>query len=498
MSEFYTNVFQRGNKIYLRGYKDGVVVREKIDYKPYLFAPAGTESMTPYRTLYGVPMVKRNFDTIQEANKFLETHSDISNFHVHGLTDYKYLFIYDRFHGEIEYDPSLINVISLDIETDSSDGWPDIDSADKAITAITLSRRGVKKVFGVFPYKTTDDNVEYIHCIDEHTLLTNFLQVWRTGHFMPDIVTGWNIEFFDIPYLVNRINRILGTNDCENPAKYLSPWNLLTEKQIEIRGKTHTVFNPLGISVLDYYPLYKKFKFETQESYRLENIAQVENLPIKKLDYKAQGYTSLDDMYKRNFQLFIDYNIQDTTVIDLLEEKLKFIEQVMALAYDAKVNYNDTLATVKPWDIIIHNYLLDRAIVIPQFKRGNFSQNLAGGYVKEPKIGMSKWVVSFDLTSSYPNQIIQYNISPETFRGREQKFKNIDDLIIAMRENNLSIDGKYAFAANGTKYDKDRQGFLPSIMKKMLDDRAKYKTLMLESKKHLEKLEDEIKRRGLI
>ena len=482
MVKFYTNVYSRGDKIYLRGYSsDNRRVQDIIEYKPYLFVPKRREVSTRYRTLDGKPVEKMMFDSISDARDFVKRYSDVSNMDIYGLNNFKYLYIYDKFHGEMDYDPTWINVIGIDIETDSSDGFPDISKADKEITAITLSRRGEKVVLGYYDYKPKSDNVHYIKCKDEYHLLNNFLKIWQSGRYQPDILTGWNIEFFDLPYIVNRIKNVLGMHE----AKKLSPWGILEERTVEIHGRENQAFTPAGIAILDYLNLYKKFKFEQQESYKLESIAEVEKLPVKKLDYKTQGYTSLDDLYKRNFELFIDYNIQDTTVVDLLEDKLKFIDQVIAFAYDAKVNYGDVMTTVLPWDVIIHNYLLDRAIVIPQFKKGDFSESLVGGYVKEVKPGLKKWVVSFDLNSLYPHLIMQYNISPETKVGREPYFPMIESIL---DQYAVIMDDGHAYAANGVKFTKDKQGFLPALMEKMYTDRTEYKKKMIEAKRELEEL----------
>jgi DNA polymerase elongation subunit (family B) len=378
----------------------------------------------------------------------------------------------------MDYDLSRIKIISLDIETDSSDGFPDIIKADKEVTAITLSRRGEKVVFGMGDYKPKSDKVHYMKCKDEWHLLSNFLQVWQSGRFNPDVLTGWNVEFFDVPYLVNRIRNVLGDHE----AKKLSPWGILEERMVEIRGSVSQTFAPAGINILDYLNLYKKFKFEQQESYKLDSIAEKE-LGEKKVDYHSMGYKSLDDLYKRNFELFIDYNIHDVTLIDMLEEKLKFIEQVIAFAYDAKVNYSDTMTTVRPWDVIIHNYLLDRAIVIPQFKKGKFDESLVGGYVKDVKVGMTKWVVSFDLTSLYPHLIMQYNISPETKIRRLEQYPTVEAILA--KQASIPDDG-YAHAANGVIFRKDKQGVFPALMEKMFNDRTEYKKNMIEAKKLLE------------
>lgn len=477
MVKFYTNVYSRGDKVYLRGYSsDNRRVQEVVDYKPYMFVPKRREASTRYRTLDGKPVEKMQFESISDARDFIKRYSDVSNMEIYGLTDFKYLYIHDKFHGEMDYDTSWINVISIDIETDSSDGFPDIEKADKEITAITLSRKGEKVVLGMKEFVTKDENVHYIKCKDEYHLLNNFLKVWQSGRYMPDILTGWNIEFFDMPYIVNRIRGILG----EHEAKKLSPWGILEERTIEIRGRENKTYVPAGITILDYLHLYRKFSFKNQESYKLDHIAE-EELKERKVDYHSEGYTSLDDLYQRNFQRFIEYNIHDVTLVDRLEEKLGFIQMVITFAYDAKVNFADTLTTVRPWDIIIHNYLLDRAIVIPQMKRGSGYDTLVGGYVKEPKLGMSKWVVSFDLNSLYPHLIMQYNISPEMIVRREEMWPKIESIIDGYA---VMVDG-YANAANGVLFSKDKQGFLPGLMEKMYNDRVEYKKKMIEAKKEL-------------
>ena len=478
MSKFYTNVFTRGNFVYLRGYEDGKRIARRVAYKPYLFVPANDKTRdTVHRTIDGTPAARIDFDSIRDARDFVTRYKDVENFPIYGFTHWQYVFLYDTYKGPIDYDPDRVNVISIDIETDSSDGFPDIEQADKEITAITLSRRGEKVVLGYKPYKSKSDQVTYLKCKDEYDLLEKFLRIWQSGRYLPDIVTGWNIEFFDIPYIVNRITRVLGAAE----ASKLSPWGMLDERTIEIRGRETRVYVPAGVTVLDYLPLYKKFSFTNQESYRLDNIAEVV-LGENKLDYSEYG--SLSELYEKDFEKFIDYNIHDTTLVDRLEEKLGFIQQVMSLAYDAKVNYIDTLTTVRPWDVIIHNYLMDRAVVIHQFNKTENYTTLVGGYVKEPKVGMSKWVVSFDLNSLYPHLIMQYNISPETFVKRAQYFHSIDALL----DGKLERLGDYSHAANGCLFSRDKQGFLPALMEKMYDDRNLYKKKMLEAKLKLEAL----------
>lgn len=477
---FYTNVFQYGNKIYVRGYDKGLKFKEVVDYKPYMFVKkAGGE----FKTLDGKSVAKLDFDSIKDARDFIDRYSDVDNFEIFGLSHWSYLYIHDKFKGDIDYDPKLVNVVTLDIECGGDDivGFPNIDTADQPVTAITIHSRGKTASFGLKDFKTTKENEFYLKCKNEHDLLQKFLQVWETDAWSPDVLTGWNIEFFDIPYLINRIKRLFS----EKEAKRLSPWKLINEKVVEFRGKENRSYDIQGISVLDYYQLYRKFTFGNQESYKLDYIAQIE-LGERKIDYSEYG--SLNDLYKKNFQKYLEYNIHDVMLVQRLDDKLKFIEQVMAMAYDAKVNYNDTMTTVRPWDVIIHNYLMDQDIVIPQVKKQSFDGGLVGGYVKEPKIGLSKWVVSFDLNSLYPHLIMQYNISPETYVKKDH-IKSVDEILnrgtyvwwLPENENN-----NYALAANGCMFRKEKQGFLPALMEKMYNDRTKFKKMMLEAKQRYE------------
>ena len=475
MSKFYTNVYLRGNKIYVRGYDLGLSFREVVDYEPYLFFKTGKQN-TSFQTLDGQPVEKKTFEDIRSARDFIKSHEEITNFDFYGLTTFQYAYIYDNFSGDIDYDPKLVKIGTLDIECAADDGFPDIQKADKPLTAITIRCRNRNYVFGCGDFVTSDPNTHYIKCDNEVQLVHQFLQCWQALEL--DIVTGWNIEFFDIPYLVNRITA-LGMD-----PKKLSPWKMLEERMVEFRGKENQSFSPIGIAVLDYYQLYRKFSFGNQESYKLDYIASIE-IGEKKIDYSEHG--SLLELYKNDFQKFIEYNIYDCVLVDKLDDKLKFLEQVLALAYDAKVNYNDTMTTVRPWDVIIHNYLLDQGIVIPQFKKQPDFETLVGGYVKEPKIGLSKWVVSFDLNSLYPHLIMQYNISPETFVYRWHEMPTTDDIINGVEYKFHLRNPDYAYAANGCVYRKDKQGFLPQLMEKMYNDRVVYKKKMIEAKQRYEK-----------
>lgn len=401
--KFYTNAFVRGNKVHVRGFDKGIRFQEAVPYEPYLFLE---KKNSGYQTIDGKSVDKIYFDNITKAKDFLDKNKEVVNRNIYGLTNFVYTYIYDNYQGDIDYDPKLVNVGILDIECAADEGFPNIEEADKPITAITLRCRKRNYVFGCGDFETDDPNTFYIKCDSEAHLLRQFLLCWKALEL--DIVTGWNIEFFDIPYIINRIRNVLG----EPEIKKLSPWGYYREKKTDFKDKEIQSYFIEGISILDYYHLYRKFLFGNQESYKLDFIAQVE-LGEQKLDYSEYG--NLLSLYRNNFQKFIEYNIHDTVLVDMLDDKMKYIEQVMALAYDAKVNYNDTLTTVRPWDVIIHNYLMDQNIVIPPIKDNEMDMELMGGFVKEPEPSMYHWVVSFDLNSLYPHLIMQYSISPENY-----------------------------------------------------------------------------------
>lgn len=468
--DFYTNVVQLGNQIFVRGYHHGKRAEYKEEYKPYLFIkkPNG-----PYTSLHGQPVDKIEFDSIKDAKDFIRSYKDVSNFEILGLDRFNYLHIFDRFKGEIDYDPTIANIVYFDIETDSSGSFPNIETADKEITAITLRHNGISYVFACGEFTPPNETVKYLRCKSEANLLQNFLRAWEALDI--DIVTGWNIEFFDIPYIVNRIKRVLGQTE----HKKLSPWRLVFEKNVNFKGRKNHSYNVVGISTLDYYQLYRKFTFGNRESYSLDFISEYE-LGEKKIDYAEYG--SLDRLYKENYQLYIEYNIHDCVLVERLEDKLKFLEQVMALAFNAKVNFEDTLATIIPWDVLIHNYLLERKIVIPFYDVEDDEDQIEGGFVKEPLQGLKKWLVTFDLNSLYPHLIMMFNIGPETFIGKYQ-IPNVESLLQGKWS---APDKRYVFAANGCAYSKEHTGVMATIMESMYNGRVEYKAKMIQAKKDFE------------
>lgn len=414
---FYTNVSIRSNNIQLCGYLNGKRYYQKIRYKPYLFVPTKKESK--YKTIHGQLVDRMNFESISDARDFYKQYEDVDGFNIYGLNQFQYTYIYDNFRNT-KFDTSLIKIAYLDIEVDSEESFPDIELANNKITAITMMYKDKTFAFGYGDFQTKDNTVYYFKCKDEIDLLRKFIQLWSSDLYRPDVVTGWNIEFFDIPYLVNRIIKLLG----EDYVKKLSPWNNLEERTVDTMGKLQTVYVPTGISILDYIQLYKKFTYTEQDSYKLDHICFVE-LGEKKTDYSE--YKTLASLYRNNHQLFMEYNIRDCTLVMKLENKMKLLELVFIFAYDSGINYVDALTSVRTWDIIIHNYLMDRNIVIPKKEKKKNNRHPVGGHVKEPQKGLHDWIVSYDLVSMYPKRIIESNISPDTILRKKELLNIINE-----------------------------------------------------------------------
>ena len=482
--KFYTNVDTRGDAILLRGIEDGLRFQKKISYKPSMFVSSKNGD---WKTIDGRSIGRVDFSGIRDAREYIKQYSDVSGINLYGLDRFTYTFINEEYPGTIDYDVDKIRIATLDIEVASSEGFPDPADALYPIIAITLRVAGVYHVFGTGEFKTDRSDVEYTLCMSEDEILMRFLTCWASKH--PDIVTGWNVDRFDIPYIVRRA-RMMDERRRDDLTKTLSPWGVIKDaEKFGIGTASYKPFTIVGVAVLDYMALYKKFTYVQQESYRLGHIAHIE-LGDKKIDYSQ--YETLHNLYLRDYQKFIEYNLHDVEIVDRLEDKLKLIEMAMALAYDAKVNYEDVFTQVRMWDVIIHNHLWKKRVAVPARTSGVKSESFVGAYVKDPQVGMHDWVLSFDLNSLYPHLIMQYNISPETLSSAGD-VPSIDSLL----EVDPVIPPGYTMAPNGCLYSTAKQGFLPEIMERMYADRVTYKNMMIDAQKRYEGERDSTKKRAL-
>ncbi len=480
--KFYTSVEQAGDTILVRGYNEGRPYQDRVKFNPTLFLPSPEKSK--WRTLDGKYVRPVKQGTIRDAKRFVQDHKDLPDFDICGQTRYVNQYIYEEYPDEsMSYDMGDIRVFTLDIETGAENGFPDIDSADQEILLISIkdSNTNVISVFGTRPYdhNTKDGahgDVKYMHFSSETAMLNAFIHWWSSNY--PDVITGWNVQLFDMPYIIRRINRVIG----ERESRLISPWKNVYCREIYIKGRRQIAYDISGVAVLDYLELYKKFTYTNQESYRLDHIAFVE-LGEKKLDHSE--YDTFKEFYDNDWSKFVEYNIHDVRLVDRLDDKMKLLDLAITMAYDARVNFEDVYSQVRMWDNIIYVYLARQNIAIPPKIESNKDNQYVGAYVKEPKPGIYDWVVSFDLNSLYPHLIMQYNLSPETLLPRKRPSAQIDRLLFKQEQLD-DLEG-CTVCANGTLYDTTFQGFLPKLMEKIYKERTIYKKKMLTAKQQYEK-----------
>ncbi len=493
MSKYYTNVAVQGNNILFRGVKNGRRVKMKIQYSPTLFLPS--KKTSEWKTLFNENLEPMKFGDIRDARDFVRKYDGVENFKIYGNDRFEYAFIAEEFVGQIDWDLQDIHVAIIDIEVGSENGFPDPYKATEPITAIAIKKLGGDvTVYGCGDYEVKGSET-YIKCDSESDLCKKFLKDWQEN--CPDVITGWNIDFFDVPYLVNRFRMVLG----EDEAKKLSPWNYMWERKVTINGRELIQYNIGGVSALDYIELYKWYApgGKSQESYKLDNIANVE-LGENKLSYDE--YDNLHQLYRLNYQKFIEYNIKDVELIVKLEDKLKLLELALTLAYDTKTNYEDVFAQTRMWDALIYSHLLEKKIIVPPKVIQRKNSAFEGAYVKDPQVGMHNWVASFDLNSLYPHLLIQYNISPETLVEPENYTQEMRDVL----KQNVNVNSLLAseidtsklhgctLTPNGQFFRTDIQGFLPKMMEEMYEDRKKFKKMMLKAKQDYINEKDPVKK----
>jgi DNA polymerase elongation subunit (family B) len=475
MMNFYKNVIEHKGKLLVRGILGDKEYKEKLDFGPTLFTL--TSEDTGWKTLDNRNLKPTEFTNIFAARKFRKEMPE--NNPVYGLERYHYQYIGQNYPGQIEWSKDLIKIFTLDIETTCEGGFPDVNNPVEEIICLTVKNQSNKQIltWGVGEFKTDRTDITYVQCANEKQLLFEFLKFWIKNH--PDVITGWNTKFFDLPYLMNRIKMVAD----EETANRMSPWKIANEREIYVQGRRQIYYELYGTVMLDYLDLYKWFIPTRQESYKLDHIGEVE-LGQNKND---NPFDTFKEFYEKDFQKFIDYNIQDVEIVDALEDKLGLIELALTVAYESKVNYDDIFSQVRVWDTLIANHLHEKKIAIPPREEHTKDVKYEGAYVKEPILGGHDWIVSFDINSLYPHIIIQYNVSPEKLIGNSPVRVNVNDMIDNKIDLNFLKDKNACITPNGAMFKADSQGFLPEMMEKMYNERVIFKKRMLKAKEQYQR-----------
>lgn len=499
--------------------------------EPYLFYEDGNikkEDMK-YKSMYGRPLRKLEFKTNFERSKWIETSKNIPLFEKLSPTKQYLLNKYIGLESQPEFAQYPFRIFNLDIEVEIDGKFPDPLYADYPINVIsiydTLTSNVIvwlynKDIDNKFP-KTVEKEIEnevksqydqnisqVIFCCfnNEAKMLEDFITYWE--HNCPDIITGWNINKFDILYIINRIIKILG----DGTQYRLSPVNanktIYTTFEHELNS---IIYKIQGISICDYLDLYKKFAGKSRQSFKLDYIANLE-LGFGKLDYYEIGYESMQDFMIKDFSTFVKYNIIDTVLIKLMEDKLKFISLMRTICNMGLVEYESIFRSIP--------YILG-VLVIQARNNGVYfltdsnksddkkseSAGFEGAFVYPTKAGYYRdGVVSFDFNSLYPNVMMTINISPDTKVGKV--VSNEEDTEISIRKSNgkLVTMSKESFAtllrdkctlsANKVLYVKPaiKQGIVPQFLDVTYQKRVETKNLMKKNKKKVKDIEEEISR----
>lgn len=485
----YTSVMRDGNDILLMGYShDKEPIKKRVKFEPELFLPKDDGT---YTSLLQKKFAPKKFDSIGSVREYVDQYKEL--YSIHGISDMSRQYVCRNFRGKLSHSIYPIQVWWFDIETKVSKGFPKPETAAEQISLITLFNRTSKKIY-TWSLHAIDDptvnsglseeeiekekewinahNVDFRSFSNEESMLLDFLKFVHANRL--DILSGWNSDAFDIPYLFNRLVNVLG----ESMAAKLSPWKIIEERTVHItETKSFKTYDIGGINHLDLMELYKKFNPGSKESFSLDFISNYE-LGEKKVELPGEDFK---DSYSRFWATFVRYNIQDVLLLEKLDRKKQMIELCLAVAYMAKCSYSDVFSAMRTWECFITNSFYEKNMVEPWSKTRQESISLPGAYVHDPKAGRYRWVVSVDATALYPSIMMQNNLSPETIIS-----------VLANVSPETIIDGNLPdlqpgtiLSANGLITTSEFTGFIPELTRFVFDGRKEAKDQMLDLKKKL-------------
>ena len=390
--------------------ENGKRVTVKSTYEPYIYLE--TNNAPDAMSLFNTKLKKKRFKNQYDRSRYLKDNKVTRVFENFGVYQQFLLDAYWQENEKPEFTKHQLKVHFIDIETYSPDAFPDPQDPNDTINIITIFDTISKKFYswGLKPYTAKTPDVVYVACKTEEELLRKFVDFFSKDY--PDILSGWNSEFFDIPYVINRVNKVLG----EDAMKRLSPIGSLRSRTFMGKyGREQVKWHIEGLSCVDYLDIYKRFCQTLRESYKLDAIGEIE-LQERKIDYGDQNLTELAD---GDWDTFVNYNIQDVNLLVRLEQKLQYIQLLRMIAYAGLTTFEGALGSLSVITGLcsIRARLKDKRIptFIKDVKEGTKN---AGAYVADPQQGFQEHIVSLDANSLYPNTMITLNLSPETKVGK--------------------------------------------------------------------------------
>lgn len=532
----YINVSRLKNQLCVREIVDNVEYRRKVKFKPYLFQRSSKP--TEYKDFYDTGYVKKvTFENPYEMREFIELYKDIPN-ELWGNKDIISQFMYDEKYDCFDFSNIVVSYLDIEVCTRSQNengdwidgGFPEASEARFPINAICDYRSNTKKYYTFTTAQgwTKDssqlkyaDEVEYIYCKNEQDLIKKWLTFWVKN--TPHITTGWNNKLFDIPYIVNRIKILFG-NDI---ACRLSPFNTIESKEVASGfGNKLSTYEILGVSIIDYLDLYKKYRNVPREKYTLDFISRAENPEEHKLEFKGTH----GSLYYDNPRFFVDYNIQDVRCVVCFENKLQLLQLATNLSYFSNINFEDNFSPIKIWETVISKTCLDNNIVIPMRFKTPEKKPYEGAYVHEPVTGLKGCVASFDYTSLYPKIMELFYIGADVHCRNEEKTRLYEGLLKTL-ENDTSSEAKemlseikmtgifnefymkndmpksvtnflqkneVSLTTNCEFYKVSRKSIFVSLITKLFNERKSDKKTSFMYKHKAQEIKDELKKRGII
>lgn len=497
----YRNIYynSRAKKMTLFTWdKDGNPIREEYDYKPWLYV--GTTGSKDAVSMFNTPLKKITFNTDFERRKYVAD-SGITKF-FDNLPCIQQ-FLVEKFwnvNETPEFSQIPLKVAFIDIEVYSPGEFPEPREAKAPINAITLYDTYTKiyNIWGTKPYTVKQSDMVYHYFADEKEMMKDFIQFFELADI--DVFSGFNSESFDIPYIMNRINNILDSDW----AKRMSPvGEVYSSDYVNRFGALTQKWKLQGISCIDYLEIYRKLIAKELPSFKLNYIAELE-LGEHKLEYEQ---SNLFDLADKDWERFIDYNIQDVVLLVKLDQKLKYLHILRLLAYAGLTDMESAMGTtaVTLGGMAIRCKYRDKKLMT--FKREG-KGTYAGAFVIDPIKGFHSAIASFDANSLYPNTCITCNISPETKLGYIisdddsdiVEFQNVSGKLYKIDKEKfykLCKQEKMAVAANKIVYNQKIKGVLPEYMDYYYQARVKVKKVIKDLKKKYEEEQDPQKKHDL-
>jgi DNA polymerase elongation subunit (family B) len=455
--------------------KDGKRIKVTNSFDPYMYLESKNGEA---ESIYGTRLMKKVFDTQYNRYKYIQDANIKRVFENLPATQQYLVDTFWKENEKPEFSKNPIKVLFLDIETYSPDEFPKPADPTHTVNVITcfdsLSRRYI--TFGLGNFDNKDDDVDYIKCDSERDLFKKFVQYIEKDY--PDIMSGWNSEFFDLPYILNRCTRILG----EEWTNRLSPSGKVYSRTIKGQfGVEQVRWYIEGMSLIDYLDVYKRFSVGIKESYKLDAIGEAE-LGEKKIDFGNMNLATLAD---NDWQTFVEYNIQDVRLLAKLEDKLKYTELIKMLAYVGLTTFEAALGSLS----VINGATAVRARFrnqkIPSFIRNEDTGKNPGAYVGDPLKGFQENIISFDANSLYPNVMISLNMSPETKvakiedkNNKEIVLRHVNGQVFSLKHDKFLEFCKkeeVAISKANVLFTQKRKGVMPEILDYYYNKRVEIK-----------------------